>query len=679
MQQKPSTTDLPKFSQINIEQIEPNLSSLLDDNLKTIDSLVHQPQPFTWQNLMRPLEDLDDRLSQSWSPISHMHAVINSAPLRKSYEACIPKLSQYSTQISHNHDLYQAIQSIADSPEFQKLDTAQKKIIDNELRDFKLAGVALSKEKKARFAELAKSLAQLTTRFENNVLDATQGWTKLVTDQAELAGLPDSDIQAAKAAAAKNQQQGWLFTLEFPSYYAVMLYADSAALREAMYTAYCTRASDQGPNAGQWDNGPVMQDILKQRLELAQLLGFKNYAERSLATKMVKDPQAVLQFLGQLVDASYATAKQEFAELGEFARSQFNVSELQPWDIAYYSEKLRQHRYAISQEELRPYFPEDKVVNGLFTIVQKLFGITIKALNNVDTWHPDVRCFAIYDQDQQLRAQFYFDLYARENKRGGAWMDECRVRRQLANGQAQIPVAYVTTNFGAPVGDEPALFKHDEVITLFHEFGHALQHMLTKIDYADVSGINGVPWDAVEIASQFLENWGWEKESIKMISGHYQTGEPLPDELIEKMHRAKNFQSAMQMMRQLEFALFDFRLHMEFDPNKEDQIQHILNEVRLQVSVVPTPDFNRFQHGFSHIFAGGYAAGYYSYKWAEVMAADAFSLFAERGIFDQATSQKFLQTFLESGGAVEPMDLFIEFRGREPSVDALLKQSGINN
>jgi len=449
------------------------------------------------------------------------------------------------------------------------------------------------------------------------------------------------------------------------------------ALREEMYHAFVTRASGQEPNANRWNNTAVITDILKTRLEIVRLLDFQNYAERSLATKMVKKTKDVLDFLQKLIAASQDKAKEEFEALKQFAKSELGMQKLEAWDIAYASEKLRQARYDISQEDLRPYFPEHKVVSGLFSIVHKLFGITVKEQSDVDTWHPDARCYAIYDNSDTLISYFYTDLYARENKRGGAWMDECRVRRRTDNGNTQLPVAFVTCNFNAPIGDDPALFTHEDVLTLFHEFGHSLQHMLTKIDCADVSGINGVPWDAVEVASQFLENWAWEKESLAMISEHYQTKAPLPDALFDKMHNAKNFQSALQMIRQLEFSLFDFRLHMEFDPKEESQVQRILDEVRQKISVIPAPAFNRFQNSFAHIFAGGYAAGYYSYKWAEVMASDAFSLFKEKGIFDKTTSQKFLTTFLESGGAKDPLDLFITFRGHEPKIDALLKEKGI--
>jgi len=669
--------NLPKFSQIKIENIESELSQLLQNNRQRINELLQQPQAFTWQNLMQPLEDLDDRLHNYWSSISHLNAVKNSKALRAAYNACLPKITDYHTELSHNQKFYQAIQSIADNNEYQQLNPAQRKVIDNAIRDFKLAGVALSAAEKKQFATLCKQLSKLTTQFEENVLDATHDWTKFIDDKKQLSGLPAHAIQAAAETARADDKNGWLFTLDFPSYFAVITYADSTSLRQEMHYAFTTRASDQGPQAGKWDNSAVMEKILAVRLELAKLLEFNNYAERSLATKMVKHPQDVLDFLTKLAKASLPIARDEFQTLCDFAQQKLGMKQLNAWDIAYVSEKLRQDRYDISQEDLRPYFPENQVINGLFKIVKQLFNINIQEIKKFDAWHPDVRFFEITDKNGTLCSQFYFDLYARENKRGGAWMDDCRVRRQLENNKLQIPVAYVTCNFSPPIGKDPAIFTHDEVVTLFHEFGHALQHMLTKIDYADVSGINGIPWDAVEIASQFLENWAWEQQSIAMISQHYQTKAPLPDTLFNKMHAAKNFQSALQMVRQLELSLFDFQLHLLTTPPQTPQIQQVLDAVRKEVSVIPVPPFNRFQHGFSHIFAGGYAAGYYSYKWAEVMASDAFSLFAEKGIFNPETSHKFLITFLESGGVKEPLQLFKEFRGREPRIEALLKQSGI--
>lgn len=675
---KPQTNSLPQFSKINIDKIEAELEQLLTENRQAIQRLLQQKNTFSWDNLMFPLESLEDKLDQFWSSVSHLNAVMDSDKLRQVYNACIPKLTQYSTELAHNKALYQAICSIKESSEFQQLNYAQQKVIDNNIRDFKLAGVALNEQDKKQFAKLSEELAQLTTRFEQNVLDATHGFKKHITDEQELAGIPEHARQLAKQKAEKEQQSGWIFTLDIPSYLAIMMHADSAALREEIYHAYVTRASELGPNAGQWDNAATMMSILEKRLQLAQLLRFNNFAERSLATKMLKKTDQVLNFLEQLLEKTTAQAKQDLASLQAFAKQHYAIEELKPWDIAYISEKLRQHDYALSQEELRPYFPEYKVKAGLFQIINKLFGITITEVKDADTWHKDAHCYALSNAQGELISYCYLDLYARPHKRGGAWMDDFRGRRLLDNQSLQTPVAFVTCNFNAPVGDDPALFTHDEVVTLFHEFGHSLQHMLTKINYADVAGINGVPWDAVEVASQFLENWAYEKESLQLIAEHYQSKQALPDELFQRLTHAKNFQSALQMLRQLEFSLFDFKLHLHYNPNEKDIIQHTLNEVRQQTALIPVPEFNRFQNSFSHIFAGGYAAGYYSYKWAEVMACDAFSLFKEKGVFDQATSQKFLTTILEQGGAVEPLELFVKFRGREPRVEALLEALEIN-
>lgn len=669
-------TALPQFQAIEPEQITPALDQILADNRAELKRLLEQ-KTFTWKNLMQPLEEMQDRLGNMWSPVRHLHAVKTSEDLRKAYNEVLPKLSDYSTEFSHNLNLYNAIESLSKSAEYEQLSLAQKKVIDNKLRDFRLSGVHLPEAKKKQLAELDKRLSQLTTKFEENVLDATQGWTLVVTDEADLAGIPSHAIEAAKETAQRQQKEGWVFTLEFPSYYAVSTYADKASLREQMYYAYTTRASDQGPHAGRWDNTEVMNEIMKLRYEMAQLLNFKNYAELSLSTKMAKHTSEVLNFLNELSDVSLEKAKQEFAELSNFAKEKYAVASLQPWDFAYFSEKMRQERYSISEEELRPYFPETQVLKGLFEIVKRLFGMQVKAIENSNVWHKDVKFFGIYDAENQLRGQFYLDLYSRPNKRGGAWMDECRCRFVKSDQEIQTPVCYLTCNFGAPVGNAPALLTHEEVITLFHEFGHGLQHMLTTINYSDVSGINGVPWDAVELASQFLENWCWEKESLHLYAKHFQNQESIPDAMYQRLYQAKNFQSALDMIRQIIFAIFDFRIHMEFDPTQTAQIQTILNEVRKKLSVVPTPEFNRFQHSFTHIFSGGYAAGYYSYKWAEVLASDAFSKFEETGIFNRKTGQEFLQNILETGGSQEPMDLFIKFRGRAPAVDALLRHSNL--
>jgi oligopeptidase A len=669
--------DLPPFGAIRPEHVEPAVDAVLAENRAEVARLLESGGGYSWESLVAPLEALDDRLNRIWSPVSHMNSVVNNPELRKAYEACLPKLSDYATEMGQNERLYQAFEAIRDGAEYGWLNTAQQKVIENNLRDFRLSGVALPAAQKARFKELKAELSQLTTAFSNNLLDATNAWHKLVTDEAGVAGLPESSKGMLRQAAERAGEQGWRITLEFPSYLAVMTYADERALREELYQAFVTRASDKGPHAGQWDNSEVMEAILAIRHELAQLLGFRNYAERSLATKMAEEPQQVLDFLRDLAGRSLELARADLAELHAFAREQHGMAELQPWDLSYYAEKLRQAKYAISQEDLKPYFPEDRVVQGLFEVVSRLYGLAIREVQGVPVWHEDVRFFEIVDNRGLLRGRFYLDLYARANKRGGAWMDECIVRRVREDGSVQVPTAYLVCNFAPPVGDDPALFTHDEVQTLFHEFGHGLHHMMTRIDTAGVAGINGVPWDAVELPSQFMENWCWEREALDLIAGHYKTGEPLPQALFDKMIAAKNFQAGMQMVRQLEFSLFDFRLHLEFKPEEGGRIQQILDEVRAEVAVVQPPEYNRFQHGFSHIFAGGYAAGYYSYKWAEVLSADAFSRFEEEGIFNRDTGLAFFETILEQGGSREPMELFVEFRGRKPTIDALLRHSGI--
>lgn len=670
-------TVLPAFSGIKPKHVEPALNQVLEQAKQTVKDLLKDQQQPTWQSLVLPMEALDATINKVWSPVSHLNSVMNSDELRVAYNACLPKLSQFGTELGQNEDLYKAYNALANSPAYGQLDVAQKKVIDNALRDFRLSGVELSQTDRDKFKQISQQLTELTAKFEENLMDATHAWKKHITDEALLSGLPESTKDMAAQFAQRDELEGWLFTLDFPSYMPVMSYADDRAFREEIYTAFATKASDQGPYAGQWDNTEIMADILKLRHELAQLIGFANHAERSLATKMAQSPQQVLDFLSDLAARSKPIAEREFAELKAYAHEQNSeISELESWDVTYYAEKLRQQRYSISQEELKPYFPEDKVVSGLFAVVNRLYGLDIKERHDIDVWHKDVRFFDIFDDKGELRGQFYLDLYARNHKRGGAWMDECHVRRQTEAG-IQTPVAFLTCNFSEPLGDKPALFSHDEVTTLFHEFGHGLHHMLTKIHHAGVSGINGVAWDAVELPSQFMENWAWEREALDLISGHFETGEVLPQDLFDKMIAARNFQSAMIMLRQLEFSLFDFRLHLEFNPVQANQVDKILAEVRDQVAVVKPPKFNRFAHSFSHIFAGGYAAGYYSYKWAEVLSADAFSKFEENGIFDRATGLAFLQSILEQGGSREPMELFIEFRGREPEIDALLRHSGI--
>ncbi|MCR3972874.1 oligopeptidase A [Aeromonas veronii] len=668
---------LPPFSQIKPEQVQPAVIQAIADCKQKISDVLAQRDPHTWDSLIAPLEEVNDRLSRIWSPVSHLNSVLNSEALREAHDACLPLLSEFQTYVGQHEGLYQAYLALSQSDDFPLLSGAQRKEIQNTLRDFRLSGIGLPAEAQQRYGEIQARLSELASRFSNNVLDATQGWHKLVDDEAELAGLPESVRAAARQMAELKGKEGWLFTLDIPSYLPVMMYADNRELRAEMYEAFTTRASDQGPNAGKWDNSAIMSELLTLRRELAQLLGFANYAELSLATKMADKTEQVVSFLTDLAAKSLPQGKAELEEIRAFAAEQHGQSELAAWDLAYYAEKLKQHKFSISDEQLRPYFPASKVVKGLFEVVKRVFGMKVRERLGIDTWHPDVRFYDIFDADDELRGSFYLDLYAREHKQGGAWMDVCLGRRYRQDGSLQKPVAYLTCNFNGPVDGKPALFTHNEVVTLFHEFGHGIHHMLTRIDVAGVAGINGVAWDAVELPSQFLENWCWESEALAFISGHYETGEPLPADLLEKMLTARNFQAAMQMLRQLEFALFDFRLHQEFDPTNPAQLPALLDEVRSQVAVMTPPAFNRFQHSFSHIFAGGYAAGYYSYKWAEVLSADAFSRFEEEGIFNPATGQSFLKNILEKGGSKEPMELFRAFRGREPKVDALLRHSGI--
>jgi oligopeptidase A len=665
---------LPPFSKIEPDQAEPAVRQLIERNKREIERLLDEHESYSWDNLLAPIEQLDDELAQAFSPISHLNSVCNSDAMRKAYNACLPLLSEYSTWMGQHDRLCRAYQQIADGEGFGALDAARRKTVENALRDFRLAGVSLPPAEKARFAELRKRLSELGSKFGENVLDATNAWSRRATRE-ELSGLPDSALASARQAARAAGHADYLINLEFPSYSPVLMYCENRDLREEVYTANCTRASDQGPFAGKWDNAPVIEEILTLRLDMAKLLGFSNYAELSLATKMAESTDQVIDFLEQLAERARNQANAEWLELEAFARSEHGVNSLQAWDVSFYSEKLRQQRYQVSQEDIRPYLPVPRALSGLFEVVRRLYDLEIHEVNAFDSYHPDARLFDVL-QDGELIARFYLDLYARADKRGGAWMDDCRVRRAGA-GELQIPVAYLVCNFTPPVDGKPALLTHSELTTLFHEFGHGLHHMLTRQTVAAVSGINGVAWDAVELPSQFLENWCWERESLAFISGHCETGEPLPDELLGKLLAARNFQSAMTLVRQLEFALFDFRLHLEWGTGRIRTVQELLDQVRDQVAVIKPPGFNRFQTSFSHIFAGGYAAGYYSYKWAEVLSADAYSRFEEEGIFNRDTGRAFRTHILESGGSVDPMDLFVAFRGRQPDIAPLLRHSGI--
>nr|WP_234458566.1 oligopeptidase A [Stutzerimonas balearica] len=667
--------DLPPYSEIRPEHVEPAIDSILGDNRVAIEELLSRPaERLDWQTLVVGLDEMNARLGRAWSPVSHLNAVCNSPELRSAYEACLPKLSAYYTELGQNRALFEAYKALAEGPAAAGFEVAQKTILEHSLRDFRLSGIDLPPVEQQRFGAIQMKLAELGSRFSNQLLDATQAWTKHLTDEAALAGLPDSAKGQMKQAAEAKGLDGWLITLEFPSYYAVMTYADDRALRQEVYTAYSTRASDQGPNAGQFDNGPVMEEILDLRQELAKLLGYASYAELSLATKMAESPEQVLGFLRDLAVRSKPFAEKDLAELRAFAAEQ-GLDDLKSWDTGYYAEKLRQSRYSLNQEELRAYFPIDKVLAGLFAVVQRLYGIEIVELEDFDAWHPEVRLFEIREHGEHV-GRFFFDLYARANKRGGAWMDGARDKRRDAEGRLISPVANLVCNFTPPVGERPALLTHDEVTTLFHEFGHGLHHLLTRVEHAGASGINGVAWDAVELPSQFMENWCWEPEGLALISGHYQTGEPLPQEKLERMLAAKNFQSGMMMVRQLEFSLFDFELHATHGDGRS--VLEVLEAIRDEVSVLRPPRENRFPNSFAHIFSGGYAAGYYSYKWAEVLSSDAFSRFEEEGVFNAETGRAFREAILARGGSQEPMVLFVDFRGREPSIDALLRHLGLS-
>ena len=670
-------TDLRTFSPITPAHVTPAVELVIAACRSKIEQVLEGNTSPSWDNLVAPIDEVDDRLGRIWSPVSHMNSVMNSDELRDAYESCLPVLSEYGTWVGQHKGLFEAYKAIKASEAFSALNQAQQKTITDALRDFELSGIGLPADEQHRYGEISKRQSELGSQFSNNVLDATMGWSKQITDVAELAGMPESALAAAQAAAEAKEQEGYLLTLDIPSYLPVMTYCDNQELRKELYEAYVTRASDRGPNAGKWDNTEIITEQLKLRHEIARMLGFSTYSEKSLSTKMAETPDQVLGFLNDLAVKAKPQGEREVEELRQFAEKEFGVSELNLWDIAYYSEKQKQNLFEISDEELRPYFPESNAVSGLFEVLNRVFGMSVTEREGVDTWHDSVRFFDIFDATGTLRGSFYLDLYAREHKRGGAWMDDCRGRRITQSGDLQTPVAYLTCNFNKPVGDKPALFTHDEVVTLFHEFGHGIHHMLTQVDAGAVSGINGVPWDAVELPSQFLENWCWEEEALSFISGHFETGEALPKEMLEKMLAAKNFQSAMFILRQLELGLFDFTLHTEYDPEVGARVLETLADVKSKVSVLPSLDWNRFSHSFGHIFAGGYSAGYYSYLWAEVLSADAFSAFEEEGIFNTETGNRFLNNILEMGGSEEPMELFKRFRGREPQIDAMLRHAGI--
>ena len=702
---------LPHFHEVRPEHVSPAVDELLQHNRDIVKLLLEDTTPPTWENFVLPLDDANEKMSRSWGQVSHLNAVMNSEELRVAYNANLPKITQYYAELGQNLALFVKYKAMRASKEYDGLSPARKKILEHELRDFRLSGAELPEDKKARFLEIQEEMSALCSRFSDNLLDAGNDYHLLITDKTELSGIPEDDLQAAAETADKMIKElddrplsergsgddllagscplrsdsgvgeaaknGWMFTLKAPSYMPVLQYAENRELRELLYVAYSQRASEFGK--AEWDNTPLITKILKLRAEEAQLLGYANYAELSLTSKMANTPEQILKFLRELAQHARPLAEKDLSELREFAKAELAMEDLQSWDIGYVSEKLRQKRYAFSEQDVKQYFPEDVVIAGMFNVVQKIYGLSLRA-SSAPVWHETVRFFDVYDADDKLIGQFYIDLYARNSKRGGAWMDDAITRRRITSSMhvphgIQTPVAYLNCNFAPPVGGKPALFTHDDVITLFHEFGHGLHHLLTEVEELGVSGINGVEWDAVELPSQFMENFCWEWDVLRHMTRHVANGEPLPRALFDKMLLAKNFQSGMQTVRQIELALYDMHLHFDFDPS--DNPLALLQRIRDRVAVVQPPAYNRLPNNFSHIFAGGYAAGYYSYKWAEVLSADAYSLFEENGVLSSEAGHRFWSEILGRGGSRPALESFIAFRGREPTIDALLRHSGM--
>lgn len=664
---------LPSFAELRPEHIGPAIDSLVADNAAALEALRRDSAPPTWDNFVRPLEDAVERIARAWGQVAHLNAVVNTPELREAYNANLPKVTAFWAGLTQDAGLFARYKALAASPAYLALSPAQRRVVDNELRDFRLGGAELPDAAKARYLALQEELAALAARFDANLIDTTRTWSHLVVDATQLAGLPEDVVEAAASAARQDGSEGWKFTLHAPSYLPVMQYGEHRPLREALYRAYATRASEFGNP--EWNNGPLIVRLRELRAEQAHLLGYPSYAHLSLVPKMAESPQQVMGFLRDLAARAKPFAERDMQELRVFAAAELGLDELQPWDIGFASERLRSTRYSYSDQEVRRYLPEAQVLDGLFGLIERLYGVQVRPAQ-APVWHADVRFFELRQPDGILVGEFYLDLYARDGKRGGAWMDDAVTRRRL-DSRLQTPVAYLTCNFSAPVGGRPATFTHDEVLTLFHEFGHGLHHLLSRVEDYSVSGIHGVEWDAVELPSQFMENFCWEWDVLQGMSRHVDSGLPLPRALYERMLAARNFQSGMQTVRQIEFALFDMHLYDDYDPARDGDVLALINRIRAEVAVVLPPPWHRFPMSFSHIFSGGYAAGYYSYKWAEVLSSDAFGLFEEQGVFDPATGRRFLDEILAVGGSRPALESFRAFRGREPNIDALLRHSGM--
>lgn len=668
-------TGLPKYSKIQHDHVVPAIDFLINESKKTIDNIAAMPS-ISWERYYFSLLDIDDKLSKAWGAVSNLHSVRNDDELRLAFSDAQQILAEYSTWRGMHKGLYQQVLAIKNSAQFATLDMPKQKAINDTLRDFHLSGIGLSDSDQKTLAQINARLSELSSEFSNNVLDATNGWHKTVSAEA-LKGLNEAALASAKQKAEEKNESGYRIGLDLPSYMAVMSYADDDKLRAEMYEAFLTRASDTGPNAGKWNNNPIIAEILKLRLQMAKLLGFKNYAEYSLATKMADSPKQVMDFLDGLAKRSRTKAKAQYDELADFAKQEYGVDKLNPWDIAYYTEKHKAALYSFDEETLRQYFPEDKVLSGLFEIAKRLFGVTIRPAS-ADVWDPSVRFFEVYDALNKHKASFYLDLYARDNKTSGAWMSTAMDRIRHADGRLQLPVAVLVGNFRKPANGEPSLLLHDEVTTLFHEFGHGLHLMLTQMDVQGVTGINGVPWDAVEVPSQLMEGFTFDRTSLPLISAHYQTGEPLPSELLDKLIEAKQYQGAFNLIRQLEFGIFDMRVNTEYTADKaQNWAQQLFLQVNRDVGVMTLPDYVRRPNSFSHIFSGGYAAGYYSYLWSELLSTDGFAKFEEDGVLNPVTGKRLEDTILSQGGSRSPMDLYVKYRGREPKLDALLANYGV--